>query len=99
MVLPVDTVLCPHYTVLMDIDDHYEQLVQAFADAAFFLKDRVRQAGWKWSDNFLREYVRCKFRLRFTNSLSPDILREVQRRYPELEDMIVLGPLKCPASE
>jgi hypothetical protein len=37
----------------------------------------------------LREYVRAESRLKFTNTLSPQILREVSTRHPDLARYIV----------
>lgn len=71
-----------------------ENLVKAFHDAALFLRERVRHDGWHWSSNFLREYVRASTDTGFTNTLSPEILREVIRRDPSLKNWITLGPLK-----
>lgn len=70
------------------------KLVDAFYRAALFLKARVDEDGWKWSSNFLREYVRCSTRIGFTNTESPDFLREVRRQHPELRAYIKIKPLK-----
>jgi hypothetical protein len=41
-----------------------------------------------WSSNYLREHVRCATSIKFTNSLSPVVLREVIRQHPELAPYI-----------
>lgn len=71
-----------------------KNLVHAFYLAALFLKDRVDHHGWQWSSNYLREHVRCATGWRFSNSLSPVILREVIRRHPELGSYVDIKPLK-----
>jgi hypothetical protein len=58
------------------------ELVIAFHQAAIFVKHKIETEGWHWSDNFLREYVRCATPLRFSNSESPFILQELARQYP-----------------
>jgi hypothetical protein len=75
-------------------DREYERLVEAFYVAALYLKQRVEQDGWRWSSNYLREHVRCATKLHFTNSLSPEILREVVRRHPDMASWIEIGPRK-----
>lgn len=70
------------------------QLVRAFYRAALFLKHRIETQGWVWSSNYLREHVRCATNARFTNSLSPEILREVIRQHPELAAYIEIKPRK-----
>jgi len=69
-----------------------QKLVEAFYEAALFLKDKIENAGWKaFSANYLREHVRSRFGYRFTNSLSPVIMDEVIRQHPELADWIKLN--------
>src|SRR5580765_6486654 len=60
-------------------------LVEAFYEAAIVLKDKIENDGWKkFSANYLREHVRCRFGYKFTNTLSPDIMVEVVKQHPEL---------------
>jgi ABC-type antimicrobial peptide transport system permease subunit len=62
-----------------------QKLVDAFYEAALWLKDRVEHNHWPvFSANFLREYVRCRYGHRFTNTLSPYIMIEVINQHPEL---------------
>lgn len=54
-----------------------QKLVDAFHEAALFLKDRIEHGGWKvFSSNYLREHVRCRFGFKVGNTLSPTILRD-----------------------
>lgn len=71
-----------------------DQLVEAFAEAAIFLRNKCENSRWRWSSNFLREYVRCAYGYSFTNTRSPTILRLVKERYPELRSWIGTGTLK-----
>lgn len=76
-------------------DERYEQrLVEAFHTAAMFLKAKVESNGWQWSSNYLREHVRCSTGMKFSNSISPDILRALRQDYPELRPYIEIGTLK-----
>jgi hypothetical protein len=65
-------------------------LNEAFYQAALHLKEKVEKEGWKWSSNYLREYVRCRWHFKFTNTLSPDIMKEVVKKHPELGNWIIL---------
>jgi len=69
-------------------------LIDAFYKAALFLIDRIKNHGWRWSSNYLREHVRCATGLKFTNSDSPHILRALMRDHPELRAYIDIKPLK-----
>ena len=71
-----------------------EQLAAGFYKALLFMKERVENDGWKESSNYLREHVRCASRLKFTNTRSPDILRMLRAKYPELKRYIKIKPLK-----
>lgn len=71
-----------------------DQLVRAFASAARFLKDKCEHDGWHWSSNFLREYVRCSTSLQFSNTRSPEILRLLKAREPELRHWIDIAARK-----
>lgn len=71
-----------------------EQLVQAFATAGRFLKEKCEREGWHWSSNFLREFVRCTTTYQFANARSPTILRLLREREPELKGWIEIAPLK-----
>ena len=65
------------------------RLVDAFYDAALFQIDQIEHHGWgKFTSNFLREYARAKYKLRFSNSLSPRIFDEVIRQHPHLGEWI-----------
>ena len=70
-----------------------KQLVEAFHAAAIFLLVRIAEDGWHWSSNYLREHVRCTTDLRFSNSLSPHILRALVEAHPKLRKHIDLGVL------
>jgi UDP-N-acetylmuramate dehydrogenase len=70
------------------------KLVKAFYRAAKFQIYMVENEGWHWTSNFLREYVRARYGFKFTNSDSPEILREVKRRYPEVAPYIDIKRLK-----
>jgi hypothetical protein len=75
-------------------NDRYNQrLIDAFYKAALFLVERIQHDGWVWSSNYLREHVRCATGLKFSNSISPEILREL-RKYPNLRPWIEIAPLK-----
>jgi hypothetical protein len=77
-------------------DAFTNKLVHEFTEAAVWLVGQVKLGHFKkFSSNFLREYVRCKTGLRFSNSISPDILRSVIRRRPDLAPWIEIGALKA----
>lgn len=71
-----------------------EQLVRAFAAAAYFLKDKCEREGWHWTSNFLREYVRAAFAYQFSNTRSPEILRRVASQHADLKEWIEVGTRK-----
>jgi hypothetical protein len=72
-----------------------QKLVDAFHEAALFLKDRIEYGGWKiFSSNYLREHVRCRYGLGFSNTLSPIILDEVLKQHPELGSWIRVNTRK-----
>lgn len=73
-----------------------DQLVRAFYTAALYLIDKVEREGWYWTSNYLREHVRATTGLRFTNTRSPEILRKLGRKHPELKAWIALKPLSRP---
>jgi hypothetical protein len=73
---------------------YFNRLVDAFYHAALYLKARVEQDGWHWHSNYLREHVRCATGMQFTNTLSPQILRELRYRHPEFKPYIDIGTLK-----
>src|SRR5262245_55953230 len=73
-----------------------DQLVRAFYTAALYLIDKVEREGWYWTSNYLREHVRATTGLRFTNTRSPEILRLLVRRFPELKPWVELKPLSRP---
>ena len=71
------------------------KLMKAFHVAALFLIDQVENHGWKkFSSNYLREHVRCRYGYKFTNSRSPDVLRMVRDAHPELRKWIDIKSLK-----
>lgn len=76
------------------MNDFSDDLVDAFYEAAIVLKHHVEYDGWKWSSNFLREYVRCRWGYKFSNTISPLILDEVIRQHPELAGWIVTAERK-----
>lgn len=63
---------------------YMQKLTLAFYSAAMFLKDKVENHGWAWTSNFLREYARSAAGLKFSNTVSPQILRRLWDDYPEL---------------
>ena len=65
-----------------------DQLVEMFHKAATFQEERMRTGVWHWSDNFLREYARCAFNAKFTNTRSPDILKKLCQKYPQWKKYI-----------
>lgn len=69
-------------------------LVDAFEKAADFLKDKCQYSGWTPSANYLREHVRCATGLKFTNSRSPQILRALLAKRPDLAEFVETKPLK-----
>jgi hypothetical protein len=69
-------------------EDYKSKLIEEFRQAALFLLRHVENENWKWSDNYLREHVRCAHWERFTNTISPDILRLMRQRYPGLAKRI-----------
>lgn len=83
----------------------FERCVRFCTQAADELIANLRHHGWqKWSDNYVRERVRCQYGEPFTNTYSPLIYREVIRRRtearkenPALNDLskwFTLGTLK-----
>jgi hypothetical protein len=67
-----------------------QQLVDAFYEAAVLLKHKVEHDNCIWSSNYLREYVRVHYLLKFGNELSPVIMDEVIAQHPELGAWIKL---------
>jgi len=71
-----------------------EELIQAFRNASIFLIGMIKAEGWVWSSNYLREHVRCATGLKFSNTISPVVLREVAKRYPAIAPYIEIKPLR-----
>jgi hypothetical protein len=72
-----------------------QRLVNAFHEAALFLRDKIEYGGWKeFSSNYLREHVRCRFGLHFTNTISPKMLDEVVKQHPEMGSWIKINSRK-----
>jgi hypothetical protein len=72
-----------------------QQLASYFYEATLFLKDQIENHGWqKFSSNYLREHVRCRFGETFTNSLSPTLLDIVREQHPELRRFIEVNARK-----
>lgn len=70
-------------------------LLNAFYEAALFLKDQCEHGGWrKFSSNYLREHARCRYGVAFSNTLSPKLLRQVLKEHPDLAQWIKTNPLK-----
>ena len=61
------------------------RLVEEFYKAALFLIERIEKDGWRWRTNYLREHVGCTSDLKFSNTKSPEIMRELLRTHPDLE--------------
>jgi hypothetical protein len=70
------------------------EIFNAFKEAALFLLERVKKDGWTFRSNYLREHARCATGLKFTNTISPTILRRLRREIPELEPYIEISTLK-----
>lgn len=67
------------------------KLVKAYRNAALFLIDMIENHGWKkFSSNYLREHVRCRYGLEFGNEISPEVLREVLKLCPQLASYITV---------
>ena len=65
------------------------KLTKAYRNAALFLIDKIENDGWKkFSSNYLREHVRCRYGLGHGNELSPELLRAVRKQCPQLEQYI-----------
>jgi hypothetical protein len=70
-------------------------LAPLFYEALLFMKDQLEHHGWKKaSSNYLREHVRCRFGMSFSNTISPRVLRVVRREHPELRHFIAVHKLK-----
>ncbi len=70
-------------------------LLEAAAEVAFDLIDKIKNRGWKkFSSNYIREAVRCKYGLPFTNTDSPTINRLLRELHPELRPYIRISSLK-----
>jgi len=65
-----------------------ERLVMAFSNAALFLIEHIKNDGWKWSSNYLREHVRCATDLHFCNTISPKIL-DVLKKNPLIGPYVI----------
>jgi hypothetical protein len=76
------------------MSNYEERLIGAHYQAARFLMEKCKSERWFWSSNFLREYVRCSTGLQFSNSRSPEILRTLKERYPEIKHWIATAALK-----
>jgi hypothetical protein len=61
--------------------DHIKKL---FHHSALVLVDRIKNDGWKWRINFLREHAGCESGVSFTNSISPYIYELIFREHPGL---------------
>ncbi len=70
------------------------QLYAAFHAEMVWLMRRIDQDGWVWTSNILRELVRSKHGLKFTNTISPDLLRMLRQRNPEMRKYIVINTRK-----
>jgi hypothetical protein len=75
-------------------DSYFDRLVEAFYQAALFLIERVEHDRWHFTSNYLREHARCATGMQFTNTLSPQILRALRERHPELKPYIDVAALK-----
>jgi hypothetical protein len=61
-----------------------DRILEPWYQAALFLVAKIKSAGWKWRDNFLREYVACALGEGFTNTISPYVTELMFRQHPEL---------------
>lgn len=69
--------------------------VDAFHEAALFLKDKIENGGWKkFRSNYLREHCACRFGIGFSNSDSPAILDELRKQHPEVARWVVVHARK-----
>jgi hypothetical protein len=72
-----------------------QRIAPYFYEALLFLKDQIENRGWKrFSANYLREHVRCRFGVGFSNDLSPRLLRIIRQEHPELRRFINIHALK-----
>ncbi len=65
-----------------------DRIFEAFYRAALFLKERVENDGWFWSNNYLREHARAAGGLQFTNTISPVMYQRLRDTYPSLAPYI-----------
>lgn len=63
-----------------------ERIIQAFCEGAYF--QLAQPPPWKYVENFNREYARCKYQLAYSNTVSPIVHDEVQRRVPEVKNAL-----------
>jgi hypothetical protein len=68
--------------------------VDAFYKSALFLIDRMKNDGWRWRSNYLREHAACAYGVTFSNSESPALLDALLRAHPELKPYIIRGKRK-----
>ena len=79
----------------MTVEHGLQRKVDAFHEAALFLKDKIENGGWKrFSSNYLREHARCRFGIKFSNTDSPEVLRELRNQHPELARWITINARK-----
>lgn len=63
-----------------------ERLIQAFcAGARFQWQQMAEDPQWKYQENFNREYARCKEHLSYSNTVSPIVHEEVQKRLGQMK--------------
>ena len=62
------------------------RLIEACYQSALYLKARVEQDGWRWSDNYMREHARCvtKPKLEFSNTISPVLYQLMRAAHPDI---------------
>jgi hypothetical protein len=73
----------PDKAIRQAAEKELNKLLEAFHDSAVYLRKRIENEGWQWSDNYLREHARCTTGASFTNSVSPLILKQFFKRYPQ----------------
>lgn len=65
-----------------------EKLTEAYRRSCLFQIEQIKNGGWKWSDNFNREYMRCCCGESFSNTISPILSELVKRRWPEIASFV-----------
>lgn len=65
-----------------------EKLTEAYRQAKIFQIEQIKNGNWTYRENFNREYVGCRYGEGFSNTVSPILKKEVERRWPELSNLV-----------